>query len=61
MPIPPREGRQDHCVQALAEGPLQEGGPVRVLARVRHEQDARVLFLLKIQRLPQQGVPFPPH
>ena len=38
--------RQVCRMQALAERSLQEGRRVRVLARVRHEQNARVLFLL---------------
>ena len=34
---------------ALVEGLVQEGGSMRVPPRVRHVQDAWVLFLLKIQ------------
>ena len=40
---------KDDRVQALAPRPLQEGRPVRVPARVRHEQDAGVLLLHQIQ------------
>ena len=48
--------RQIGGVQALATRPVQEGRRVRVLARVRHEQDARVLLLLEVQPVRQQRV-----
>lgn len=49
VPVPPHQRREDSRVQTLAAGAVQEGRPVRVPARVRHDQDARVLLLLQVR------------
>lgn len=52
---------EQNRVQALAQGPLQEERPVRVLARVQFAEDARVRLLHKKRLLHAiAGVPVPP-
>lgn len=48
VPVPSHQRREDGGVQTLAPRPVQEGGPVRVSPRIRHDQDARVLLLLQV-------------
>lgn len=56
LSVSSRERRQGGDLQALAARLVQEGRRVRVLARVRHEQDARMLFLFQVHAVRQQGV-----